>query len=148
GLHASATLASTTLLAIGGDRRAFEISAVADGDRNLFVRDQVFELDFRGLVFNHRAALVTVQFLDFFELGNDDFAQLFLGAKNRLVLCNTFARGTQLFVDFVNREPGQAMQLQLENRVRLDSRKRLLGIELRWAPRGVDLDLFTTEICD
>jgi hypothetical protein len=59
-LHAGAARASAALHAVGGDRRALQISGVADSDRDLFVGDEVFEDDFRGFVFDAGAALVSV----------------------------------------------------------------------------------------
>src|SRR6202166_607713 len=85
-LHSGAALASAALLAVGGDRRALQVSAVADRDRDLLIGDQVFQLNFGGFVFDYGAALIPVELLDLFQFGNDDFAQLFLGAKNRFEL--------------------------------------------------------------
>ena len=50
-LHAGAARASAALLAVGGDRRALQVAGVADGDRDLLVGDEVFEVDFGGFVF-------------------------------------------------------------------------------------------------
>ena len=46
----SATRASPSLHAIGGDRRALHIAGMRHGDRNLLVGDQVFEINLGGFV--------------------------------------------------------------------------------------------------
>ena len=75
-LHAGAAGASAALHAVSGNRRALEIAAVTDCDRDLLVGDQVFEHDFGGFVFDLGAALVTVLFLDFLEFFDDHAPQL------------------------------------------------------------------------
>ena len=70
------------------------------------------------------AALVAVFLLDLFQLFDDDAAQLLLAAQNRFVLGNAAANLGQLFQDFVDRQPGQAVQLQFQDRVGLDRVER------------------------
>ena len=70
-LHAGAARAAAALHAVGGDRRALHVAAVADRDGDLLVGDQVFEMDFGGFVFDHRAAFVAVLFLYFFQFFHD-----------------------------------------------------------------------------
>src|SRR5581483_9528099 len=103
-LHAGAARASAPLLAISGNWRALQITAVADRNRYLLVGDQVLEMNFGGFVFNDRAALVTIELLDFLELADDHLAQLLLRAENRFVFGDVFARGPEFFVDFVDRK--------------------------------------------
>ena len=43
-LHAEAARASAALLTVDADGRALEVAGVRDGDRHLFIRDEVFEL--------------------------------------------------------------------------------------------------------
>src|SRR5580704_677048 len=148
GLHAHAPLASAALVAVSGDRGALEIAAVADGDGHLLVGDQVFELNFGGFVFDEGAAFVAVELFNFFELFDDDAAQLLFGTENRFVVGDVVASGFQLFVDFVDREPSQAMQLQFEDGIGLNSGERLFGIELGRAAGGVDVDLLAAEVGD
>ena len=87
-LHAGAARASAALHAVGGDRRALHVAAVADRDCDLLVGDQIFENDFRSFVFDARAALVAVELLYFFQLFDDDVAQLLLRSENGFVLGN------------------------------------------------------------
>ena len=94
GLHAGAARAAAALHAVGGDRRALHVAGVADGDRDLLVGDQVFEMDFGGFVFDDGAALVAVELLDLFELLDDDAAQFLLRAKNGFELGDVVAGQT------------------------------------------------------
>ena len=81
-LHAGAAGAAAPLHAVSGNRRALEVARMAYGDRDLLVGDQVFELNFGGLVVDLGAALVAVLFFDFFQFFDDHAAQLFLRAEN------------------------------------------------------------------
>ena len=77
-LHADAARAATPLLAVGGDRRALEVAGMRDGDRDLLVGDEIFELQFGCFIENLRAALVAVLLANFFELADDDAAKFLL----------------------------------------------------------------------
>jgi hypothetical protein len=77
-LHTGAARSSAALLAVGRDRRALQVAAVADCDRDLLVGNQVFEMNFSGFVFDDCSTLIAVEFFNFFNFGDDDFAQLFL----------------------------------------------------------------------
>ena len=110
---------TATLLAIGGDGRALQISRVRNSDSNLLVGDQVFELQLGALVQNLRAALIAVIFLDGFEFLDDNAAQFFLAGQNRFILGNAVANFFQLVQQFVNGKLCQAIELQFENRINL-----------------------------
>ena len=77
-LHPGAASSAPPLHPIGRNWCSLEIAAVADRDRDLLVGDQVFEMDLGSFVFNPRAALIAVEFFNFFELLHDYAAQLFL----------------------------------------------------------------------
>jgi hypothetical protein len=51
---------------------------VADGDRDLLIGDEIFEMDFGGLVLDDGTTLVAVELLNLFQLFDDDAAQLLL----------------------------------------------------------------------
>ena len=77
--------AAAALLAVDGDGRALEVALVADGDGDLLVGDEVFELEFGGLVDDLRAALVAVAVADVFEFLDDDRAELFVAGEDGFV---------------------------------------------------------------
>ena len=147
-LHAGAARASAALHAVGGDRRALHVAAVADRDRDLLVGDQVFQMDFGSFVFDDGAALVAVQLLYFFEFFHDHGAQFLFRTQDGFVLGDVLAGDIQFFRDFVDRELGQAVQLQFENRVGLNSGEGLFRIALGSAAGGVDVDLLAGKIGD
>ena len=72
----------------------------------------------------------------------------FSDAEDRFVLGDRLAGLLQLVRNFVDRELGQAVQLQFEDRVGLLRGERLLGIEFRSASGGVDVDLLAAEVGD
>ena len=120
-LHAGAAGAAAALLAVGGDRRALHVAGVADGDGDLLVGDEVFELDLGGFVFDPvrrsspysfltSSSSLTMTLRSFFSEPRMD--------SNSAMLSRVTV---QLFNDFVDRELGQAMQLQFEDRVGLNS---------------------------
>src|SRR5207248_9712611 len=117
---------AAALLAIGRNRRALQIAGVGDRDRNLLINDQVFQLDFGGFVKDLGAALVAVLLLDLLQLFDDHVAQLLLARQDGFVFGNAIANVLQLVDDLVNRKARQAMQLQVEDGVSLDRRKRAL----------------------
>ncbi len=75
-LHTGAAAATAALHAVSGDRRALHVAGVTEGNGDLLVGDQIFEDDFRGFVFDAGAALVSVEFFDFFEFFDDYSAKL------------------------------------------------------------------------
>ncbi len=83
--------ATAPLLAVGGDGGALEVAGVGDGDGDLLVGDEVFELQLGGLVEDLRAALVAVLLADFFELLDDDAAEFLLRGEDGLVLRDALA---------------------------------------------------------
>ncbi len=93
---------------------------MADGDGHFLVFDQVFELDFLDAVHDLRAALVAVRFQDFAQLGNDHALQFFLAVKNFAELGDALANLREFLEDFVHGKLGEAVELQLEDRVDLD----------------------------
>ncbi len=76
GLHAETPGAAAPLLAVGGDGRALEVAGVGDGDGDLLVGDEVFELELGGLVDDLGAAGIAVLVANLGELLDDDFAEL------------------------------------------------------------------------
>src|SRR6202041_1704569 len=111
-LHAGAPAATAALHAVGGNGRALHVAGVAESDRDLFVGDEILENDFRSLVFDTSAALVSVKFFHFFEFFDDDAAQFFLRGEDRFVVFNAAAKFFQLVGNFVDGKFGAAVQLQ------------------------------------
>ncbi len=119
GLHAEAAGATSALLSIGGDGRALEVAGVGDGDGDLLVGDEVFELEFGGLVDDLGAAGVAVLGANFGEFFDDEFAELCGGGEDGLELGDVFADLGEFFEELIDRELGEAVELQFEDGVDL-----------------------------
>src|SRR6266851_2100327 len=100
-------------------RRALDVPRVADGDQHLRVGDQVFKLDFIDLVDDLRAAIVSVRFVHFAQLADDDLLEFLVARQNLAQLGDQFTNGFQFLQDFVDRELRQPVQLQFEDGVDL-----------------------------
>ena len=118
-LHADAAGAAAALLAIDGDGRALEVALVADGNGDLLVGDEVFELKLGGLVDDLGAACVAVLVANLFEFLDDDVAQFLVAGEDRFVFGDLFADLCELFENFVDRELGEAVELQFEDGIDL-----------------------------
>ena len=66
-LHAQTAGAAATLLAVHADLRALHVTGVRDGDGNLLVGDEVFQLQLGGFIDDLGAAHVAVLVADFRE---------------------------------------------------------------------------------
>ena len=119
GLHAETAGASATLLAVGGDGRALEVAGVGDGDGDLLVGDEVFELELGGLVDDLGAAGVAVLVANLGELLDDDFAELRGRGEDGLELGDVVADFGEFFEELVDGELGEAVELQFEDGVDL-----------------------------
>jgi len=107
--------------AAGGRWRwgSLEIAGVGDGDGDLLVGDEVFELEVGGFVEDLGAADVAVFVADLGELFDDDFAELLFAGEDGLELGDVVADLGELFEELVDGELGEAIELQFEDRVDL-----------------------------
>src|SRR5438045_9282154 len=87
-LHTGAPRASTSLHAVGGYRRALHVSGMAYCDRGLLVRDQVFELNLGGFVFNVGARRVAALRSDVFPFCHNHTARLVHWSQSGVELRN------------------------------------------------------------
>ena len=110
-LHAKTASTTTPLLAIRGDGRPLEITGMRNSYGDLFVSDQVFELQLGSLIENLRTACITMVLANLFKLLDDDLPQLLFGAENRFVLVDVRADGTQFIEQFIDRKLGEAIEL-------------------------------------
>src|SRR6185437_15719771 len=120
--RALAPAPAPALGAVGRDRRALQITGVGDGDGDRLLLDQILEHDFRGSVLNLRAARVFVAaevLADILQFVGDHAAQLLVAGQNRLELRDAELDLGQLVEDLLPLQPGEAVQLQVEDRLRL-----------------------------
>src|ERR1035437_6702564 len=117
--HADAALAAARLPAVGIDGRALEIAAVGRGDGHVLDGHQVFQADLAGVFNDLGAALVAIQLPDFLQLFDDSLAHQFLGAQQFQVLGDAALDFSQLVGDLLLLHAGEALQLQLDDSLRL-----------------------------
>src|SRR5712664_4458588 len=116
---ADAPLAAARLMPVRIRRCALDVARVADGNKHLRVSNQVFQLDLIDLVHDLSAAIVSVCFVHFAKLGDDDLLEFLVACQNLAQLGDQFANGLQFLQDFVDRELRQPVQLQFEDGVDL-----------------------------
>src|SRR5579871_6229450 len=121
--HADAALAAAYLPAIAVHRRALQVAAVGHRDRHIFHRHQVFQPDLARVFHDLRAALVAVILLDLFQFLDDQVAQNFLRSQNFQVFINAPLDFGQFFQNLLALHAGQALQLQLDDGLRLPLRE-------------------------
>ncbi len=95
------------------------VAGVGDGDGDLLVGDEVFELKLGGLVNDDGAAGVAVLVANLGELFDDDFAELGRGGEDGLELGDVVADFGEFFEELVDGELGEAVELQFEDGVDL-----------------------------
>src|ERR1700691_184271 len=117
--HADAALAAARLPAIGIDGRALQIAAVRDGDRHIFDGHQIFQPDLAGVFDDLGAALVAIQLAHFLQLFDHELAHQFLGAQQFQVSGDAPLDFSQLVGDLLLLHAGEALQLQLDDGLRL-----------------------------
>src|ERR1017187_3631189 len=117
--HADAPLAAAGLAAVGIDAGALEVAAARHGDGDVFHRYQVFQLDLAGVLDDLGAALVAETLLDFFEFLDNERAQNAVGAEQFEILGDAALDIGQLIEDLLLLHPGEALQLELDDGLRL-----------------------------
>ena len=131
--HADAAFAAARLAAIGIDGGALQVAAVRDGDGDVFHCDQVFETDLAGVFDDLGAALVAEILLDFLELLDDEVAEDFFGAEDFEVFGDAALDIGQLVGDLLLLHAGEALQLELDDGLRLPFGE--LASAARWRRR-------------
>ncbi len=82
GHRAESAFAAAALALISGDRRALDVTALGDGDRHVFVGDQVFDRELGAFVDDLSAARVAKLLLDLFQFVADHPPQRALVRQN------------------------------------------------------------------
>jgi hypothetical protein len=77
-------LPTAALVAIDGERCPFEIAASADRNDDIFLGDEILDVDLAFFIQNLGAALIAVLLLDLTELPDDDLAQLGITCQDSL----------------------------------------------------------------
>src|SRR5690606_17895010 len=70
-LHAAFAFASALLRLIGRSGCAFDVARMRNGDDHVLFLNQILNLDLGFVIFNSRAAILTVTFFDVLKFGHD-----------------------------------------------------------------------------
>src|SRR5262249_18665589 len=117
--HADSPFAASRLPPIAIDAGALQVSAARDSDGDIFHRDQVFQANFPGVIYDLCAPLVSEVLLYFLQLFDDQIFEHFIGTENLQVLGDAPLDLRQLVEDLLLLHSGQALELQLDNGLRL-----------------------------
>src|SRR4029453_15346907 len=110
------------LLAIGRHGKALDVAEARDRDDHVLLGDQVFELEIPLGGHDLGAAVVAarVGVLDLEQLLADQTVDLGLPAENRPELADALLQVGVLVLDALALEPGEALEAEVEDRLRLD----------------------------
>ena len=112
-------LAAAALAAVTGQRQAFDVALVADGDDAVLLGDEVFEVEVLGLADDLGPAGVGVLLFDFVEVLGDDVEDEPLVAQDGLVLVDPLADHDPLVAQFLDLQAGQLLEAQGQDGVGL-----------------------------
>src|ERR1700730_10840915 len=140
---ADAALAAARLVTIDVDRSALDVARVAHGNGHLLVFDQVLDLDFLHAVHDLRATVVAIGLEHLPEFGDDHAPELLIARQDFTQLPDLRADFCELLQDFIDREPGQAMELEFEDGVDLDVAE---ADHIGRQPVGLPVDLDAADV--
>ena len=125
--HADAPLAAAALRAVGRDRRPLDVAGVGDGDRHVLVGDQILDAELAALLDECRCGARREYFsrIAFSSVDDDRHQQLF-ARQNRAQPLDGLHQLGELVEDLLALEAGEALQLHVEDRLRLELRQREL----------------------
>src|SRR4051794_33356661 len=115
--HADSSLAASSLTLVRIDRSALEISTARDRDRDVFLSNEILNIDLARVFDDLGPALVTEVLLDFFEFLDDHGSQLLLVAKDLEIFGDHALNLRKLVEDLLLLHACQALELQFDNRL-------------------------------
>ncbi len=119
-LGATHSLAATLLRTVVVAARPLGVAAAGDGDDHLLLGDEVFHRDLAGVREDRRATLVAVLRDELVHLVGDDLTLARLLREDVLVLQDLLLELVVLVDDLLALQGGEAAQLHVEDRGRLD----------------------------
>jgi hypothetical protein len=122
-VHPGHADAAALLLAVGRERQRLDVAGVRDRDDHLLVGDQVLDVDLVLGVGDLRAAVVAVAIADLEQLLADQAHDLGLVAEDVAQPGDPLDDVGVLGLDLVRLERGEALQAQVEDRLRLCARQ-------------------------
>ena len=125
--HADAAFAAPPLAAVGGDGGPLDIAGVGDRDRHVFFGDQILDVQLARLTFDDlRPPVVAVRVADRLQLVDDDLHQQTFACQDGAQPFDGLQQVGELVENLLALQPGQALQLHVENCLRLDERQTKL----------------------
>ena len=121
--HADAALAAAALVPVVGDRGALDVAGVADRDRHVFLGDQILDAELALFGKDLGSARVAVLLLNRAQLVDDDLHHQAVAAEDGHQALDQLQQLGELGEDLLPLETGQALQLHVEDRLRLDQRQ-------------------------
>lgn len=113
--HALNTLATAVLAAVGVERHALDVVVVRQRDDDVFLGDEVLDVDLARVDRQARAARIAELRLDCLELVLDDGEDAALVREDGLVLLDGLQDFLVLLLDLLALEARQALQAKVED---------------------------------
>ena len=104
-----------------GDRRALDVAGVAHRDRHVFVGDQVLDADVSGFALDDLGSPgVAVVLLHASQFVDDDLHEQSIAGQDGAQAFDLLQQLREFVEDLLPLEAGEALELHVENRLRLD----------------------------
>ena len=117
--HPLDTLAATVLATIGSKRHTLDVVVMRQRDDDIFLSNEVFDVDLRRINRELRTALIAILLLDCAELILDDAKDAVLVSQNGLELLDSLQDFLILLFDLLTLQTGQALQTQIQDSLSL-----------------------------
>ena len=137
GGHAGPALAAAALRPVGRQRHPFDVAGVRDGDDHLLALDQVLDVVLELDLLDLGAARGREFLLHLLKFAAQDLQKALPGAEDLEISGDLLDERLQVLDDLVALEPGQAMEPELQYRLRLLFRQAV-GAVLKALFRLVD----------
>ena len=115
-VHSLHALAAALLLAIGGYRNALDVAGLGHRHGNLFIGDQILDVDVLGFAAKRRTARRIEATFNLEQLFLDHLAHEAFVRKDALVIRDLLFEFRQLVFELMAFQPGQTAKTHLEDR--------------------------------
>ena len=129
GAHPGAALAAAALGAVGHQRDALDVAAVADGDHHVLALDEVLDVVLELTLLDLGAARVGELLLHLEKLAAENVEQPLARAQDVEIIGDATGDLLELLGDLVAFQAGEAMQAQVEDRLRLGLAEPVVAVD-------------------
>ena len=127
GPHADPALPAPSLVPVCGNGRPLDVAGVADRDRHVLLGNQVLDAEIALLLDDLRPAVVAVFRLQGPQLVDDRLHQQPVAGQDRPEALDRLQQLGQLIQNLLPFQPGQPLELHVEDGLRLDLAEGELG---------------------